>query len=324
MLFKRWIGTAPDPTISRITSFIIGIMAYWEAIASFLIDQSVDETSYLDQLHDQAQTTPIYPNPWSGICTPVFIYLSKAGTLSRQRSLLRHLSIAGSNTYIRHELHASLAAQAREVEAAVLNYKIPSLDQIADTDDVLTPPSHLQQSAQIYRLSTLLELYRSFPELLHDTNRVDSPHIAEKILALATAILSIIQTIPRSSGVTCLLTIPLLIAGSTLQSVRRKAHTPTVNSIEPNNESSWDSLATEILQLPSQETIRLYWRDLVRERLGELYSYVGMVLICRASEIVEKVWARADVRDVLSESGDGDFVQWTEVMVEEKLETILG
>ncbi|KAE8148731.1 fungal-specific transcription factor domain-containing protein [Aspergillus avenaceus] len=326
ILFKRWIQTLPDPTTFRLIGFISGIMAYWEAIASFLIDQSVDTIAYLDQLHNQTETTPIHPNPWSGICTAVFIYLSKAGTLSRQRSLLRHLSITGSNIEIHQQLHTSLIAHARRVEAAVLNYKVPSLDQIADTDDLLTPPSHLQQSAQIYRLSTLLELYRNYPELLGDAH---PPNNADRHLALATAILSIIQTIPRTSGITCLLTIPLLIAGSTLQFITCDVLNSSTNKspiIQPSeiNGYSWDTLATELLRLPSQETTRLYWRRVARERLRAVYDYVGMAVVSRALEILEKVWDRAGLRAVMGESGREGFVQWTEVMVEEKLETILG
>ncbi|KAL5357407.1 fungal-specific transcription factor domain-containing protein [Aspergillus floccosus] len=265
----------------------------------------------------------IYPNPWSGICTPVFIYLAKAGTLSRQRSLIRNLSIAASATHIRAELQANLVAQAREVEQAVLPYKVPTKDRIGDPGDDLTPVAHLQQMAQIYRLSTLLELYRVFPELLSQGSE-EPFSVSDRLLALATGILTLIQSIPHTSGVNCLLTIPLLIAGSTLQPSQSA---PSVSS-SSSGESTWGNLATELLGIFSQEQIYTHWRGVARERLRAVYHYVGMPAVTRASEILERVWDRADVHVVVNKPTNGatatGFVQWVEVMIEEKLEAVFG
>ncbi|KAG2420307.1 hypothetical protein HFD88_005108 [Aspergillus terreus] len=294
-------------------------------LASILLGttEPLDALSHLEEFCDQSGVDSIYPNPWSGICTPVFIYLAKAGTLSRQRTLLRNLSIAASTTHIRTELQASLVAQAREVEQAVLHYKTPAKDRIGDPGDDLTPVAHLQHMAQIYRLSTLLELYRVFPELLSQGSQ--EPFIvSDRLLALATGILTLIQSIPHTSGVNCMLTIPLLITGSTLQ----PSHSAPSASSNSSDESSWEDLATEILAIPSQEHIYTHWRGIARERLRAVYHYVGMAAVSRASEILERVWDRADVHAVINGPTTGGtatgFVQWVEVMIEEKLEAVFG
>lgn len=84
----------------------------------------------------------------------------------------------------------------------------------------------------------------------------------------------------------------------------------------------------EILAIPSQEHIYTHWRGIARERLRAVYHYVGMAAVSRASEILERVWDRADVHAVINGPTTGGtatgFVQWVEVMIEEKLEAVFG
>jgi cysteine synthase len=53
-----------------------------------------------------------------------------------------------------------------------------------------------------------------------------------------------------------------------------------------------------------------------------------MAAVSRASEILERVWDRADVHAVINGPTTGGtatgFVQWVEVMIEEKLEAVFG
>jgi hypothetical protein len=191
--------------------------------------------------------------------------------------------------------------------------------------------------AQIYRLVALLEPYKNFPELLTASQRevpndcgstaaiASSHHLtpAAKIRAMATATLTLIAAIPRTSGVNCVLTIPLLVTGSSLEA--------TDNNCSHRGDTSWDTLSTEILSTSSQAEVNLYWRDFVRERIQAVHSHVGVAAISRAMEILEKAWARSDIQAAVEELdtntglyGGKGFVQWVDVMVDEKLETILG
>ncbi|KAL4892545.1 fungal-specific transcription factor domain-containing protein [Aspergillus ambiguus] len=318
VLFKRWLSRTPELSnsssayASRVNSFMVGIMAYWEAVSSFVTHQPLDTLSYLDGFSDQSGISCIYPNPWSGICTPMFISLAKAGTLSRQRSFLRRLSLTGASRHLRDELHADLVTQARETEKFVQGYRIPCQAQIGGTDDERTPVAHLQQIAQIYRLSTLVELYRVFPELLG--KGAHTSRVSDQVIALATGTLTLIQSLPFTSGVNCLFTIPLLIAGSTLQ--------PQTRADGGVDESPvWGNIGTELLAICGQEQVCLHWRAVARERLRAVYDYVGMGAVCCALEILERVWQRADTA---SEIGAVEFVQWTDVMTEERLEALFG
>ncbi|CBF84666.1 Zn(II)2Cys6 transcription factor [Aspergillus nidulans FGSC A4] len=316
---------------------------------------SLDVIAYLNAFceKDISTGTQIHPSPWAGVCTPLFVYLAKAGTLARQRSLAKNLSnlTAGpSATSIQTQLIADPTGQARQTETALLEYEIPAEDRIGETADHLSPISHLQKMAQIYRLATLLEIYRNFPSLLRTESNttpesttqrqererpLENSSGKDKLLTMATAILTLIMGLPRTSGVNCVMTIPLIIAGSTLQPVTptftgaRKAgrESGKRDKYQPETEAAtaWNTLASEILSISTQEETGLYWRDLVRERLRAVHSYVGLASVLRALDILENVWARADFQAIAANwNAELEFVQWTEVMVGEKLETVLG
>lgn len=307
-----------------------GIIVYWEAMASFLINQPLDATAYLNAFCDQPASTKLHPNPWTGICTPLFVYLARAGTLARQRLLFKQLSIVTSRGDAGNQLKADVLQWARDTERALLSYQVPSQDMVEDAADPLTPLADLQAVARIYRLTGLLELYRNFPELL-DSSSESSRGISEmeihrlssseKIFAMAVSTLTLISGISQTSGVNCLLSIPLIVAGSTLQSTYNAPRRQT------SSNSSWDTLSAEIISISSHDSVQLHWRDFVRTRLDAVRGYVGLASVSRAREILDKVWARSDIQWAVGVPHTGEpeeFVQWAEVMVEEKLETVLG
>ncbi|KAL4902020.1 fungal-specific transcription factor domain-containing protein [Aspergillus multicolor] len=318
-VFKRWILPDNPKQPEGLREFITGVMVYWEAMSSFVVNQSFDEISYLDNLCDHRTSSKIYLNPWTGISTPLFVYLAKVGTLARQRLLLKQLSTVMSQTSSRSQIHATILQSARDAESALISYLIPKKDEIEDPIDPVTTVTHLQRIAQIYRLSALVELYRNFPDLLQSSS-TSGPTPASKTLAIAASILNLIATIPHTSGVTCLLTIPLVIAGSTLQHTQCSSR-----PVLPDpSQSGWDNVSTELVSIAAQGDVQKHWRGFVQTRLQEVRRYVGLAPISRASEILEKVWARSDIQAAVGGSHRAEFVQWVEVMVEERLETILG
>lgn len=120
VLFKRWIlgiDDGGDPSLpvacfSRARHMLVGIMAYWEAMSSFVMNQPLETISYLDGICDQDPTTMIQPTPWTGICTPLFVHMAKVGTLARQKLSIKNLSIVGKSEGIRNQLKADLLRSA--------------------------------------------------------------------------------------------------------------------------------------------------------------------------------------------------------------------
>lgn len=178
----------------------------------------------------------------------------------------------------------------------------------------------------------MLELYKSFHELLEagidgvsnigNPKANSRPETVSKILYMANCILIAIAAISRTSGVNCLLTIPLVIAGSTLQRATQKLP-------EPSQETdSWSKLAAETLSIHSQDGVIFYWRDFVKERIEAVHCYVGVPAIPHALDIIQKVWTRSDIRAAVYEPSTKpsytEFILWTDVTAEERLEAILG
>jgi hypothetical protein len=334
ILLKRWLSIDEQNMIppanhcfSRIKSFTIGIMAYWEAMASFILNQPLDTIAYMDSLNNPDYTATYQPNPWTGICTPLFIYLAKTGNLGRQRSMVQRLTLETATAGVKEFLDYGLMQRADELEKQILEYRTPNLNQMKDTGDPKTPINHLIQIAQIYRLAVLLQLYQSFPELLEvgfdGTIHYDTRNnTLSSMLAMSSSILTLIAAIPRTSGVNCLLTLPLIIAGSTLQ---QNAH--CVPEVTPGL-SSRDIVAAELLAIHNQDSVISHWRDFVRERVTAVHHYVGVAAITRGLEILEKVWAQADLKSAVNNplmgSLSATFILWPDVMADERLETILG
>lgn len=337
VLLKRWLSIDEQNTISpdndcssRMKSFTIGIMAYWEAMASFILNQPLDTIAYMDCFNNPDYTASYQPNPWTGICTPLFIYLAKTGTLGRQRSMVQRLALETATAGVKEFLDYGLMQRAYGLEKQILEYRPPDQSQISDTGDPRTPVSHLIQIAQIYRLAVLLQLYQSFPELL-EVGSGGTVHYGTRkntlssMLSMSSSMLTLIATIPRTSGVNCLLTLPLIIAGSTLQQTAHR-----VPDVTPGL-SSRDIIAAELLAIHNQDSVISYWRNFVRERITAVHQYVGVAAITRGLEILEKVWAQADLKSALSNASNvligslsTSLVLWPDVMADEKLETILG
>ncbi|KAJ5388715.1 hypothetical protein N7509_011256 [Penicillium cosmopolitanum] len=303
--------------------FIAGIMAYWEALVSFLKDQPLDATSYLSSFVDESYDI-IQSNPWTGVSTPLFIYLARVGALGRQRETIQKLNLSSLALDAEEQIQANLIKKAREIETVLLGYRIPPLEKIEQTHDIQTPVIHLQKTAQIFRLTALLELYLSFPELFTPCARessrseCDSSYRLEisrplKMLSLATGILTIISTLPLDSGANVILCLPLIVAGSALQ------------SSSPASASQKVGLFDELANIHNEQGIHEHWRSFVRERLKNIHRLVGLASVLRALEVVERTWFRADVQRIAGQQGmSGSFVHWTNVMVDERLETIFG
>ncbi|KAH1509901.1 hypothetical protein KXX06_006964 [Aspergillus fumigatus] len=332
VLFKHWISSnmnlngTTSVLSSQMKSFLAGIMAYWEAVSSFLKDQPISSLSYLAGVCQQDTAERIQPNPWTGISTPLFIYLAQVGILGRQLSIIRNLSVSTFASGIQSRVQDDLLQQARECERKLYDYQVPPAERIEDTGDDMTPISHLQTVAEIYRLTALLELYRCFPGLFGDSpNELcdefpSCPKMppSAKLLPIATSILTLISTLPLDSGAQVLLLIPLMVAGSTLQPTR-PGHAQTFI------EASWARLCAVMLSLPAQESVYMHWRAFVRHRIKALYGHIGLASVLRALEVVERVWARADLQATANTSAvESEFIHWTDVMVDERLESIFG
>ncbi|PLB47792.1 hypothetical protein P170DRAFT_385739 [Aspergillus steynii IBT 23096] len=328
--------TGPEKSSDSLsTSFLVGIMAYWEAMVSIIIIQSPSSLDYLTPFCEQeSHDVLVYPNPWTGASTTLFIYAAQASTLCRQNRVTKVLNTSMPSAEICEGIFSEQFKKAAELEAKVLQYSPPMLDRIRDPDDRFTPVSHFQHLAQIYRFSILLQLYLTFPDLLRMSSATVSAFDTitssasgaiqrspkETMLWLAVNILSLISSVPESSGIKYLLTVPLIISGSALQKIESHEQ-----GIGIPLETSTSRIEKEIHSLHCSDFMILHWRSVVRHKLKVLHDSVGLDPVRRALQLLEAVWLRSDL-SFSNRANDSAlvFVHWLDVMVEERLESIFG
>lgn len=311
--------------LTQSQSFMVSLMVYWEAMASFLLDQDSQAVSHLDAFLHPSPLTTTYPSPWTGVATPVFICLAKTGTLLRKTRKLRALDVFKRGKACRDELHAELVDEARALEQDLLKMRLPFASLVEDTGDVRAPPDHFHRIARGYRLATLLELYRAFPEIEADASTYTAAQFdesglgrqAQLVLGLAFSILSLIEAIPDDSGTTPTQNLLLLMAGSALGRVSPNVSPSCIDSRIPPSSSNIN-----------QEITRR--RQFVLDRVFQLHMCVGLRPITHVSLVLEEVWTRMDwAVEAGSETGSqdaifGDAVHWMDIMFEKRLETMLG
>jgi len=338
-LFQQWIycslyqDTTPDWSKY---SFYLGLQAYWEAVASFLVDHDVDQLMDLDSACRKLPTDTVYLHPWTGLSSTLWVLLAKAGCIARSRRNLRpHDHAHLQDCYeARDRTMRQLEDRSRILEEQLLTFPMPSALRGEDTHDERTPISHLKAIARCCRLAALLELYQAFgticdaPSVL--TKLVDTEQRAMNesasfryqrtlscghiIIALAIGILSILRSIPRHSNTRCLHPLLLLIAGSALSSDFIHRHSDGARSIQrwryfeatvcmdANVESvhspHWQSSFAQTLRTPTSDFLIIHtWRNFVSNHALYLEQIIRFDSIRKIRSILESVWTQHDVLD---------------------------
>ncbi|KAK4494258.1 hypothetical protein PRZ48_014556 [Zasmidium cellare] len=320
-LFQAWsaeqglITTDGEPTVlNREQSFIVGSMAYWECLASILIDQSLQNLDYLKPFTSLAEGQQIYPNSWTGISTPTFIYLAQVGVLLRQKRVLEKLVQINRACPITTEPSSGILTDARQIHDQILAYNLPSTDSMEETGDPNTPLSHLIDVAKVYRFVILLELYQAFPSLLDFDAE---PRSRETIFDLATSALTILSSIPRSSGVFTVLSLAYISAGSAIQLAMATPHTQA--------ETERLGLDAELNEFRHSKTAVQWWRDNLRQQIIHSHKRLGIASLGRGAKLVQEVWNRSDLQAEMAASTESaPHVHWLDVMIELRLETLYG
>lgn len=309
-------------------SFVMGAMTFWEAMSSFVVDQDCDSLDYLLPFCSN-EIREVIPNPWTGICTRLFILLAMTGNLVRRKIRVVQAMRAVRSRSSRHRLLQDLHEEAMHLESQIRQVSVSSVCPIQDTEDEFTPTTHLRTVANCYRLSALLELYRHFPNA-HFVKIVtaggpssygtsDWPHSMSLpyhafILDVSTAILSWLKSIPTSSGTKSSQLFPLLIAAAALKPL------PTFLASEGET-----SVAHEVRAVAYSSEVIENWRGFVRERLEQICRYVRLNCTDNVAQVISEVWYRFD--NVLRTDGEGRAFlghHWLDIMTELHLETMLG
>jgi hypothetical protein len=332
----------------RQNEFFQQCILYWDMLAGF-VEDDVDEfglgdVALLEQRSpDDTEASSstgekerVFPHPWTGVAPKVQQLFASVGRLirhyrratTRDTSSFDFLSLDFIFDIDSNSVTDSIS-QAQALEEELLSFSPPSVTSLVDAGDENTPVHQYILLAEAYRCGALLELYRVFPSILlrrvpltdsgfatsADSNLFSFLPInttlppEEFLLSLALHTISILESLPLSSGTRCLQPIIFLVAGSELRFPNSSfPFDPAFNPASQASSSMFNSITNREVDIATA-------RRFVVSRLGELCNSLPGKPVKRALRLVEETWARGD---------RGDDVFWMDVMQEMGLETIFG
>ncbi|CAI7660577.1 unnamed protein product [Penicillium palitans] len=149
-------------------------LIYWEMLLSFVADN--DTMVLSDNLRNTSSMGESFvlqrvPHPWTGIARDTQFTVHEVGQLiRRERKRIHSRRFTSQDDITRAQLAIE---KARELEERLLGLAHPSEAEIVSPGDDDTPVWHLLTMAEAYRCVGLMQLYRVFPDLLH--NRLPAP-----------------------------------------------------------------------------------------------------------------------------------------------------
>ncbi|KAK4946031.1 hypothetical protein LTR10_014833 [Elasticomyces elasticus] len=336
-LFRTWIqykfddGRKNKDNWSRL-NFYLGLHAYWEAMASFLIDQDPGQLDYLHVAFTIPPAQVVTVHPWTGVSAIPWLYLAKVGCLVRLKRNLTDLGVPGRCSVAK--IAASeyplkkLEEEAWMLAGQIMSYSVPSDEQIEDTFDEHTSKSHLRDLARCCQLAALLELQRSF-DAVHEQQAVlawisnSFGHAAnaqnctsllytDTIRELSLRILRLLSNVPTNSGTQALHHLPLLIAGSVLL--------PHIMKESPNAPLRIPMARSEDLKETAIFSTIDLWRKFVMDRLTSLQQTVNLNGHLKIRLLLQEVWARGDALTRDPQLSPAGYLHWIDVMEERELQ----
>ncbi|KAN0094250.1 Fungal specific transcription factor domain containing protein [Hyaloscypha variabilis] len=320
-------------------TFILGAYVYWLAISAFVTGDPRSSFHFQEGLHETVRrldmsfdilddddepeaSRRVFPHPLTGFSMQTFICVGKVGSLCR----LAHAETSLTLMKTRYQ-QDELEEKARLVEAELLNMSQSRLYNFRDPQDSQTTVDEILAVGEAYRCAGLLQLYMTFPQLLqqygqdHVYNEGSSwedqflcelthqefpsastltPLHHNWLRRLALHILSILESIPPSSGTRVLQGLPALIAATWF--------------VDPVHDSR--SFNHPFLPLKISSRSKEEGRQIVRQGLQMHEQYVGLQQVSRVLQILEEVWRRDD-------EGEGKC-DWIVLVASKGLQTLYG
>ncbi|WDK22516.1 C6 zinc finger domain-containing protein [Colletotrichum graminicola] len=151
--------------------FFHNSLVYWKMLLSLVTDQELPILGATREIQPQpafvsTQKNVVMPHPQTGIGVDVHELVAQAGALVRkERRRIRRRQHSS-----RHDIEQSINAirTAEQVQAKLCALDLPRKAAVMDSGDDMTPTDHLLKTAEAYRCTGLLQLYRNFPDLLFD------------------------------------------------------------------------------------------------------------------------------------------------------------
>lgn len=283
------------------------------------------------------------PHPWTGVSTTALQLFTQAMNLCRcfRRNTSRRSSV------IAHDLKSALKLieEAKGVEERLWQLDFEYADKLSETGDENTPRQHLVQAGDAYRLSALLHLYQTFPDLIAlrvpaDTSDLESGAVPQNswIISLSLRLVNILEQLPAQSGSKMVQPLLCITAATGLRldtpnfSITKSLNGADYISVTDNAGLGEDCDMSEYINRlthagVADNTTHLSLtglevgnaRHFVLKRLNILETLLPPKPIIMAKDLVHAIWQAYD-----GEGPGKNSVHWLDVMEKQGLRSFFG
>ncbi|KAK2017404.1 hypothetical protein LZ32DRAFT_576897 [Colletotrichum eremochloae] len=318
--------------------FFYNSLVYWKMLLSFVTDKELPTMGTArGEVHPEpafasTQRNVVMPHPQTGIGVDVLELVAQVGALVRkERRRIRRRQHSS-----RHDIEQSINAIrcAEQLQAKLCALDLPREAAVIDSGDDMTPTDHLLRTAEAYRCTGLLQLYRNFPDLLFDgaspvtltsppgwleasgsagCNHSENSNVVlgTWLTSLALHVIDLVQGIPISSRSRSIQPLLLVSICSELSLGRTFVPAPYMEKSTVASISS-----SPRMQVSPTITDVLHARRLVVSRLTSLEGILAAKPIRQMLKLVKETWACMD-----SQKED---IYWMDVMMDKGYETLMG
>jgi hypothetical protein len=334
-------ASALSATDRELLNFFNGCLIYEEMLRSIVSNDETDMENLAVWKVSSAQPISVVPHAWTGVSPDLLRLFGKTMFLCR-RSRNRWRQAESVSEKILGETADYEDAVA--IEEVLLGTEVPELSDDEGATEEAALKRHLHDAAEAYRLSSVLQLYQTFPNLI--ARRL--PGLVDMngyvpysgwLSPLALHITNILRNIPPSSSMRCLQPLLCLCAGTGLRydnvdPLIQTQSNPFAGSAAPSTPGpgfGLDSLGTtaspDVFGMSTLSTTVIGENDLeiasarrfLMERLGRLEQSLPPKPIQVEKQLLKSIWATYDAETVTLGK-----THWLDVMVNNGLESVFG
>lgn len=324
----------------ELLNFFNGCLIYEEMLRSIVSNDDTDMENLATWHVSTAQTISVVPHAWTGVSPDLLRLFGKTMFLCRRsRNRWRQPDLV-ADKILRETTDYQEAAVIEEV---LLSTELPELP-LEDATEEAASRRHLHDAAEAYRLSSLLQLYQTFPSLIARRlpGQVDAHGLVPYsgwLSPLALHITNILRSIPPSSSMRCLQPLLCLCAGTGLRYdnvdplMRSQCDPFMVSAPQSDPVLGFDPLGTTSSSdygLPGlsglsssvigeNELEIASARRFLMERLSRLEQNLPPKPIQVEKQLLKSIWDTYD-----AETDGTCTTHWLDVMVNNELESVFG
>lgn len=332
----------------ELLEFFRGCLLYEEMLRSIVTDDQEDIQALLDWSPPTAgDKTDLHLHAWAGVPIVLVGLFGKVMALCRRSRKVWRKTARATYQLLYQAMQDIQEGQA--LEAMLLAIEIPGGDGDATSTSSSSDKklrSDIYKAAEAFRLSSLLQLYQTFPDLVSQHQQApgqagqtmlgppsssqenSAPATGRWLLPLVLHIVDLLSGIPADSPMRCLQPLLCLCAGSALRveandtpSASVRTTTSAVDLVGRQSSllppgGDFDFSLSTVASTTTSAVHRA--RDMLRARLGKLEQNLPPRPITVARQLLETVWLTYDTETPPSRS------HWLDIMAETNFESVFG